>query len=87
MFFILLTSIVLVSGQPLQEIAIDLNATADSYIAEDKPQWKAGTEDYLIIGYTKHIFQKDCELRPGGGYYQKKIYCNKGYHSDGDLQQ
>ncbi len=78
LFFILLTSTILVSGQPTQQqITINLNASADSYIAEDKPQWKAGTEDYLIIGYTKHIFQKDCEFREG-----KRIYCNKGYKAE-----
>ncbi|MCD6244013.1 MAG: DNRLRE domain-containing protein [Candidatus Korarchaeota archaeon] len=81
LFFILLTSTILVSGQPTQQqIAISLDASADSYIAEDKPQWKAGAEDYLIIGYTKHSFQKDCIVKPT--YYKKNVFCTRGYRTE-----
>ncbi len=73
----LLTSAIPISAQP--EGALQIPALADAYIAEDEPGWKAGFDDYLIIGYSEYFSQYNCDFVPSGGYYEKKIVCTQKY--------
>jgi len=77
----ILASLQSVSAQP-GEFYLEIPAIADSYVAEDKSSWKAGLEDYLIIGFSEYLSQYDCEVvviyeqgRPVG----KGIQCSQRY--------
>jgi len=82
LLFSLAVSLILVPSlaQPKQ-ISLNITVLSDSYIAQDKPSWKAGLEDYLIIGFSKYLSQYDCEIfrytdpYPGG----KGIKCKQKY--------
>ncbi len=55
------TSLIPLAAQP-QHTSLKIPALSDSYVAEDKSNWKAGLEDYLIIGFSKYLSRYDCEI-------------------------
>ncbi len=80
----MLSLLILVSYQGIkaqpEEIYLQIPAAADTYVAEDKSAWKAGLEDYLIIGYSEYLSQHDCYIDGWApGYYQKWIVCTQEY--------
>ncbi len=58
---------------------MQVRAVSDSYVAQDNPNWRAGKEDLLIIGYSEYFSQHDCHFAPGGGYYKKRVVCTQEY--------
>ncbi len=76
---LLLPQVQAIMAQP-EEIYLQIPAGADAYVAEDKSNWKAGLEDYLIIGFSEYFSQYDCKLAPyPSGYYQKRVICTQEY--------
>ncbi len=79
--FLLLIQVQAISAQP-REISLQVPASADAYIAEDKSNWKAGLEDYLIIGFSEYFSQYDCSIvivYSGGYPVGKGIECYQRY--------
>ncbi len=73
-----LSSSIPASAQP-EEFSLQIKTISDSYVAQDNPNWKAGKENFLIIGYSEYFSQHDCHFAPSGGYYQKKVVCKQEY--------
>ncbi len=58
---LLLPQVQTIMAQP-EEINLQILARADAYLAEDKSNWKAGLEDYLIVGFSEYFSQYDCRI-------------------------
>ncbi len=76
--FLVAIPLISLAAQP-DYASVQIPAAEDSYVAEDEPGWKAGLEDYLIIGFSKYFSQHNCDFVPGAGYYKKGIVCTQEY--------